>query len=184
MSIIVCCLITFGFAISPLLGWNQYTYEGVGTSCAMDLVGDSNNGESFILALFATYFVMPVSVMIFSYGNIYAKVGFFLICYTPFAVLLLWKVLNKDAEIDPITMAIPSMITKVAGIFTPFVYLSRNKVFRKHVLNVYPCFKSKNRVHHFNNIEQTRITTVDVKDETTTHAHSSKKSYDEIQTVF
>ncbi|XP_076087695.1 blue-sensitive opsin-like [Mytilus galloprovincialis] len=75
MSIIVCCLITFGFAISPLLGWNQYTYEGVGTSCAIDLVGDSNNGESFILALFATYFVMPVSVMIFSYGNVYAKVG-------------------------------------------------------------------------------------------------------------
>ncbi|XP_063411196.1 rhodopsin-like [Mytilus trossulus] len=225
MSIIVCCLITFGFAISPLLGWNQYTYEGVGTSCAIDLVGDSNNGESFILALFVTYFVMPVLVMIFSYGNVYAKVmkdskahlrssltkkcfnkakqcrkkltmeqdlavtttiiiGFFLICYTPFTVLLLWKVLNKDAEIDPLTMAIPSMIAKVAGIFTPFVYLSRNKVFRKHVLNVYPCFKSKNRVHHFNNIEQTRITTVTVKDETTTNAHSSKKSYDEIQTVF
>ncbi|XP_052081138.1 opsin-1-like [Mytilus californianus] len=73
VSIILCCLITFGFAISPLFGWNQYTYEGIGTACAIDLIGDNNNGQSFILALFAIYFVMPVSVIIFSYGNVYAK---------------------------------------------------------------------------------------------------------------
>lgn len=74
ICISICCFITFGFTISPLIGWNQYTYEGVGTACAIDLVGENNNGKSFVLALFSIYFAFPVSVMIFAYGSIYAKV--------------------------------------------------------------------------------------------------------------
>lgn len=91
--------------------------------------------------------------------------GSFLICYTPYAFVLLWKVLSKNPEIDPIAMAIPAMITKIAGIFTPFVYLSKNKVFREHMSNVYPCFKSRNRVHACENIEQPAVTTVNTIDE-------------------
>ncbi|CAG2216136.1 unnamed protein product [Mytilus edulis] len=44
------------------------------------------------------------------------NIGFFLICYTPYAFIVIWKVLNTDAEIDPIAMAIPTMLTKIAGI--------------------------------------------------------------------
>ncbi|VDI81005.1 Hypothetical predicted protein [Mytilus galloprovincialis] len=202
----VSCLITLGLAISPFVGWNQYTYEGVGTSCAIDLVGENNNGQSFVLTICAIYFAVPVFSMLFAYGSIYAKVskdykaklgysrrkdsvvkrkefrkklsieqelavtliiiiGSFLICYTPYAFVLLWKVLSKNPEIDPIAMAIPAMITKIAGIFTPFVYLSKNKVFREHMSNVYPCFKSRNRVHACENIEQPAVTTVNTIDE-------------------
>lgn len=75
ISITVSCLITLGLTISPFFGWNQYTYEGVGTSCAIDLVGENNNGQSFVLTICAIYFAVPVFSMLFAYGSIYAKVG-------------------------------------------------------------------------------------------------------------
>ncbi|CAG2193259.1 OPN4 [Mytilus edulis] len=216
ITITVCFFMTFGFTISPLLGWNQYTYAGVGTSCAIDLVGEKNNGHSFVLALCAIYFALPVSVMIFAYGSVYAKVlkdskaklgysrrkdvalqrkefrkklsmeqelaitviiniCFFLMCYTPYACVLLWKVLSKDAEIDPIVMAIPNMITKIAGVFTPFVFLSKNDVFREHMLNIYPCFRPRNVVHTRESIEQTTMTSVQNIDETTNVRPSNTK---------
>lgn len=93
--------------------------------------------------------------------------GFFLISYTPYTCVLLWKVLSMDGEIHPIAMAIPAMITKIAGIFTPFVYLNRSKLFRKHLLNLYPCLRSKKRVHAARGIEQRAVISVNLKGETT-----------------
>lgn len=69
-----CMAITLMFCICPLLGWNQYTYEGVGTACAIDLIGEVNNGRSFIIALLVVFFAIPVTVMLFAYGSTFAKV--------------------------------------------------------------------------------------------------------------
>ena len=44
-------------------------------------------------------------------------------------------------------MAVPSMITKTGGVFTPLVYLARNNAFRMQVLNMYPCFRKRNAVN-------------------------------------
>ncbi|VDI15271.1 Hypothetical predicted protein [Mytilus galloprovincialis] len=172
--------VALGFAVGPLVGWNQYIYEGIGTACAIDTIGENNNGQSFVISLLVVFFVLPVSVMIFSYGSIYVKViteskghlrsnckrtrmnqltmekelaitviiiiGFFLLCYSPYAILLFWKILNKDVTMDPMLMAIPSMMTKIGGIFTPFVYLGRNKNIRQQVLDLYAFFKQSGTV--------------------------------------
>lgn len=74
ITLSVCLLMTFGFSISPLLGWNKYTYSGVGTSCAIDLATDNTNGQSFVITICVIYFILPVSLMIFTYGSIYVKV--------------------------------------------------------------------------------------------------------------
>ena len=47
--------------------------------------------------------------------------------------------LNKDADVDPISMAIPAMISKLGGIFTPVVYLARNGKFRKQAFSMFHC---------------------------------------------
>ncbi|XP_063411717.1 green-sensitive opsin-like [Mytilus trossulus] len=178
VSITVSCAIAFGFAVGPIAGWNQYTYEGVGTSCAMDLIGEEYNGRSFMIALLVIFFVLPVIIMTFNYGSVYAKVikeskphlrssnnqqlmkkikkltmekelaitvviiiGFFLLCYSPYAILLLWKLADKDSDIDPMLMAVPAMVTKIGGMLTPFVYLGRNKTIRSKVLDLYACCK-------------------------------------------
>lgn len=73
--IITCFLVALSFAICPLLGWNQYIYDGVGTDCAIDLVGDENNGRSFVLTLISVFFTLPIIIMGFCYGSIYRKVG-------------------------------------------------------------------------------------------------------------
>ncbi|XP_071150488.1 melanopsin-A-like [Mytilus edulis] len=75
ITLSVCLLMTFGFSISPLLGWTKYTYSGVGTSCAIDLATDYNNGQSFVITICVIYFILPVSLMIFAYGSIYVKVS-------------------------------------------------------------------------------------------------------------
>lgn len=83
--------------------------------------------------------------------------------------------MNTDAEIDPIAMAIPTMLTKIAGVFTPFVYLGKHKAFREHLLSIYPCFRSKNRVHP--SIDGGPRTTVSHKEETPgVHSAKSKES--------
>lgn len=77
----VCAAITLTFALCPLFGWNQYTYEGVGTACAIDLIGENNNGRSYVLTLLVVFFLVPVSTMIFSYVSIYTKVSSVTIYY-------------------------------------------------------------------------------------------------------
>lgn len=75
ISITLGSILTLGLCISPLIGWNHYTYEGVGTECTMNLSAENNNAKSFVLTIVSLYFVLPILVMIFAYGSIYAKVG-------------------------------------------------------------------------------------------------------------
>lgn len=56
------------------------------------------------------------------------------------------------------------MITKIAGIFTPFVFLRKNKAFREHMMKIYPCLRSRQKVHA---AEQTAVTNVHINDRTT-----------------
>lgn len=74
ISITLGSILTLGLCICPLIGWNHYIYEGVGTACAMNLSAENNNAKSFVLTIFSLYFVLPILVMIFAYGSIYAKV--------------------------------------------------------------------------------------------------------------
>jgi hypothetical protein len=55
--------------------------------------------------------------------------------------------LNKDADVDPIVMAIPAMISKLGGIFTPVVYLARNGKFRKQAFSMFHCKTLSTSVH-------------------------------------
>lgn len=55
--------------------------------------------------------------------------------------------LNKDVDVDPIVMAIPAMISKLGGIFTPVVYLARNGKFRKQAFSMFHCKTLSTSVH-------------------------------------
>jgi hypothetical protein len=57
-----CMAITLMFCVCPLLGWNQYTYEGVGTACAIDLIGEGNNGRSYKAGLI----IISLNINLFS----------------------------------------------------------------------------------------------------------------------
>lgn len=73
-AVVACCLLGLSFAFGPLLGWNQYILEGVGTNCAIDLVSNYNNGRSYVISLLIVFFAVPVSIMIWAYASVYTKV--------------------------------------------------------------------------------------------------------------
>ncbi|KAF1620741.1 Pinopsin, partial [Eudyptes chrysolophus] len=125
----------------PLLGWSSYVPEGLRTSCGPNwYTGGSNN--SYILALFVTCFMMPLSLTLFSYTNllrtlraaaaqqqgtdmtrqaeqgvtrmVIAMVVAFLICWLPYTTFALVVAANKDIAIQPALASLPSYFSKTA----------------------------------------------------------------------
>ncbi|NXQ49591.1 OPSP protein, partial [Catharus fuscescens] len=68
------CAFTWGWALlwttPPLLGWSSYVPEGLRTSCGPNWYTGGSNNSSYILTLFVTCFVMPLSLILFSYTNL------------------------------------------------------------------------------------------------------------------
>jgi hypothetical protein len=75
LSIIGSCLISLILAICPLIGWNQYTYDGVGTACGPDLTGENTYARAYLITLIIMAFVFPVVAMIFCFTRIFIKVS-------------------------------------------------------------------------------------------------------------
>uniref|UniRef100_G1N5E0 G-protein coupled receptors family 1 profile domain-containing protein n=1 Tax=Meleagris gallopavo TaxID=9103 RepID=G1N5E0_MELGA len=63
------CAFTWGWAllwsVPPLLGWSSYV-----TSCGPNWYTGGSNNNSYILSLFVTCFVLPLSLILFSYANL------------------------------------------------------------------------------------------------------------------
>ncbi|XP_027516098.1 pinopsin isoform X2 [Corapipo altera] len=68
------CAFTWSWSLlwttPPLMGWSSYVPEGLRTSCGPNWYTGGSNNNSYILALFVTCFVMPLSLILFSYANL------------------------------------------------------------------------------------------------------------------
>ena len=68
---IMCC---FGcglmWAVFPLIGWSSFTYEGLNISCSVNWGGQTISDMSYSLSLIVFAWVVPLTIMIFCYGNI------------------------------------------------------------------------------------------------------------------
>ncbi|KAF1437219.1 Pinopsin, partial [Spheniscus demersus] len=137
----------------PLLGWSSYVPEGLRTSCGPNwYTGGSNN--SYILALFVICFMMPLSLILFSYTNlmmtlraaaaqqqgmdmtqqaergvtrmVIAMVVAFLICWLPYTTFALVVAANKDIAIQPALASLPSYFSKTAKVYSGHQLLPRH----------------------------------------------------------
>ena len=74
----MCCLgcwsIGLFWSTAPFFGWSYYHLEAVHTSCAVVWESDDPVITSYTMALFAFGFFFPVSLMLFSYCNVYLTV--------------------------------------------------------------------------------------------------------------
>lgn len=62
-----CWLWSFIWCLLPLVGWNNYVLEGIGTSCAPNwYVG--GNGAKFTITFFIVVFITPLVVKIYLFG--------------------------------------------------------------------------------------------------------------------
>ncbi|KAG8587629.1 hypothetical protein GDO81_005734 [Engystomops pustulosus] len=151
----------------PLFGWCSYVPEGLGTSCGPNWYTGGTNNNTYIIALFTTCFMMPLSTIIFSYSNllialravaaqqkesettqraerevtrmVIAMVLAFLICWLPYAAFAIVMATNKQVVIDPTLASMPSYFSKTATVYNPVIYVFMNKQFRDCLMKLICC---------------------------------------------
>ncbi|KFP61059.1 Pinopsin, partial [Cariama cristata] len=149
----------------PLMGWSSYVPEGLRTSCGPNWYTGGSNNNSYILALFVSCFVMPLSLILFSYANllmtlravstagtdttqqaerevtrmVITMVMAFLICWLPYTTFAMVVATNKDIAIQPALASLPSYFSKTATIYNPIIYVFMNKQFQSCLLKMVCC---------------------------------------------
>ncbi|NXU43146.1 OPSP protein, partial [Drymodes brunneopygia] len=165
------CAFTWGWSLlwttPPLLGWSSYVPEGLRTSCGPNWYTGGSSNSSYILALFVTCFVMPLSLILFSYTNllltlraaaaqqqesdttqqaerevtrmVVAMVVAFLTCWLPYTTFALVVATHKDIVIQPALASLPSYFSKTATVYNPIIYVFMNKQFQSCLLGMLCC---------------------------------------------
>ncbi|XP_005987605.2 pinopsin-like [Latimeria chalumnae] len=155
------------WAAPPLFGWCSYVPEGLRTSCGPNWYTGGTNNNTYVMTLFITCFMMPLSMIIFSYASllvtlravaaqqkesettqraekevtrmVVAMVMAFLICWLPYATFALVVAVNKDIKINPTLASMPSYFSKTATVYNPVIYVFMNKQFRNCLLTLMCC---------------------------------------------
>ncbi|XP_066519883.1 vertebrate ancient long opsin b isoform X2 [Hoplias malabaricus] len=122
---------TFSFicTIPPVFGWNSYTVSKIGTTCEPNWYSTDYSDHTYIITFFVTCFILPLGVIIVSYGKLMQK---------------LRKVSNTHGRlacptihIDPRLAAAPAFFSKTAAVYNPVVYVFMNKQFRKCLIQMF-----------------------------------------------
>ncbi|XP_072326044.1 pinopsin-like [Scyliorhinus torazame] len=169
------CLFTwiwsFAWTVPPLIGWSSYVPEGLRTSCGPNWYTGGSNNNSYVVALFVTCFLMPLSLIIFSYFSllvvlrtvaqqqkecqttqraerevtrmVVAMVMAFLICWLPYATFAMVVAVDKDIVIHPTLASVPSYFSKTATVYNPIIYVFMNKQFRNCLLTTLCCGRNQ-----------------------------------------
>ncbi|XP_075583874.1 LOW QUALITY PROTEIN: short-wave-sensitive opsin 1 [Pelecanus crispus] len=153
-----------GVAIPPFFGWSRYVPEGLQCSCGPDwyTVGTKYKSEYYTWFLFIFCFIVPLSLIIFSYSQLLSAlravaaqqqesattqkaerevsrmvvvmVGSFCLCYVPYAALAMYMVNNRDHGLDLRLVTIPAFFSKSACVYNPIIYCFMNKQFRACIM--------------------------------------------------
>ncbi|XP_071621676.1 pinopsin-like [Heliangelus exortis] len=165
------CAFTWSWALlwttPPLLGWSSYVPEGLRTSCGPNWYTGGSTNNSYILALFVTCFVMPLSLILFSYTNllltlraaaaqqresdttqraerevtrmVVTMVVAFLICWLPYTTFALVVATNRNISIQPALASLPSYFSKTATVYNPIIYVFMHKQFQSCLVTMVCC---------------------------------------------
>ncbi|KAK3789667.1 hypothetical protein RRG08_017356 [Elysia crispata] len=70
LAVLVCVILGFFWALMPLIGWNEYTLEGIGIACSVTWYRQDAGYKSYIVFVFIFCFILPLCVMLFCYLKI------------------------------------------------------------------------------------------------------------------
>lgn len=65
-----CWLYALFWTLPPLLGWSSYGPEGPGTTCSVQWHLQSPSSISYVVCLFIFCLLLPLLLMVYSYGRI------------------------------------------------------------------------------------------------------------------
>uniref|UniRef100_A0A8B9DCD9 G-protein coupled receptors family 1 profile domain-containing protein n=1 Tax=Anser cygnoides TaxID=8845 RepID=A0A8B9DCD9_ANSCY len=160
---------TFSFlwTIPPTMGWSSYTTSKIGTTCEPNWYSGAYTDHTYIIAFFTTCFIVPLLVILVSYGKLMQKLRkvsdtqcrlgttrkperqvtrmvivmiiAFLICWMPYAAFSILVTAYPSIELDPRLAAIPAFFSKTATVYNPIIYVFMNKQFRKCLVEMFSC---------------------------------------------
>ncbi|XP_078486848.1 opsin [Ciona intestinalis] len=147
----------------PLIFWDGYDTEGLGTSCAPNWFVKGKRERLFIILYFVFCFVIPLAVIMICYGKliltlrqiakesslsggtspegevtkmVVVMVTAFVFCWLPYATFAMYNVVNPEAQIDYALGAAPAFFAKTATIYNPLIYIGLNRQFRDCVVRM------------------------------------------------
>ncbi|XP_014283879.2 opsin, ultraviolet-sensitive [Halyomorpha halys] len=153
--IVLIWLYSAAFSVLPIAGVagiKPYVPEGFLTSCSFDYLDESENNRLFIFGFFVAAWVMPFSIIIFSYIGICRAVlvvslatrkgqekekrkkelrlavvvivviSLWFAAWTPYAIVALLGIFGQKHLITPLASMVPAIFCKSASCVDPFVY--------------------------------------------------------------
>ncbi|XP_061185766.1 parapinopsin-like [Saccostrea echinata] len=163
--VLACYTYSLCFSLAPLFGWSTFALEPIGTSCGPNWVGITLDDISFNMTLFFLCFLVPLSVILFSYSMVYKKIkkrkirkkseGYeihvtttilfmivaFLGSWTPYACMALYIVITRNNRINLVVSAIPLLLAKCSPVWNPYIYFMRNHKFNQECRKLLPFLK-------------------------------------------
>uniref|UniRef100_A0A673L5W5 Opsin 1 (cone pigments), short-wave-sensitive 1 n=1 Tax=Sinocyclocheilus rhinocerous TaxID=307959 RepID=A0A673L5W5_9TELE len=160
-AVVFTWIIGVGCATPPFWGWSRYIPEGLGTSCRPDWYTKSEEyySESYTYFLMVTCFIMPITILIFSYSQLLGAlraasrlsqpppkrqrrkcpewlvmVGSYIVCYSPYAISAMCFAYADDANKDYRLVAIPALFLKSSCMYNPLIYAFLNKQFNACIM--------------------------------------------------
>ncbi|CAM4710620.1 unnamed protein product [Leuciscus chuanchicus] len=165
MGLIFVWTFSFIWTIPPVLGWNSYTISKIGTTCEPNWYSTDYYDHTYIITFFTTCFILPLGVIIISYGklmqklrkvsNTHGRLGSarkpdrevarmviimilaYMVGWTPYAAFSIIVTACPTIYIDPRLGSIPAFFSKTAAVYNPIIYVFMNKQFRKCLIQMF-----------------------------------------------
>ncbi|XP_057705367.1 teleost multiple tissue opsin 3a [Corythoichthys intestinalis] len=160
-----CWLYALFWTMPPLLGWSSYGPEGPGTTCSVQWHLRSPGSVSYVLCLFIFCLLLPLLLMVYSYGCILVTirrmgklnpltaqrrehrilrmvltlVSCYLLCWMPYGVVALVTTFGSSQLVAPSTSVVPSVLAKFSTVINPIIYVFFNNQFSRCLVAFVKC---------------------------------------------
>ncbi|XP_060904375.1 teleost multiple tissue opsin 3a [Labrus mixtus] len=160
------------WTVPPLLGWSTYGPEGPGTTCSVQWHLRSPTSISYVLCLFIFCLLLPLLLMIYSYGRILvairrvgkinllsaqrreqhilvmvlSMVSCFILCWMPYGVMALMATFGRSGLVTPVASMVPSVLAKFSTVVNPVIYVFFNNQFHRCFVALVKCSREPESV--------------------------------------
>ncbi|XP_014840122.1 PREDICTED: pinopsin-like [Poecilia mexicana] len=153
------------WTLPPFLGWSSYGPEGPGTTCSVQWHLRSPTSVSYVLCLFIFCLLLPLMLMVYSYGRILfairragkvnllaaqrreqhillmvlSMVSCYMVCWMPYGVTALMATFGRSGLVTPLASVVPSILAKFSTVVNPIIYVFFNNQFYRCVVALVKC---------------------------------------------
>ncbi|CAL9707085.1 unnamed protein product [Knipowitschia caucasica] len=153
------------WTLPPFFGWSSYGPEGSGITCSVQWHQRSVANVSYVLCLFIFCLLLPLLLMVYSYGHILlaikrvgkinvlsaqrreqhilfmvlSMVSCYMLCWMPYGVMALVTTFGRSGTVTPVASIVPAILAKFSTVVNPLIYIFFNNQFSRCVVAFFKC---------------------------------------------